>query len=52
MMVEFRIRRFYERKLFWQSFEVPVKRSMTVLEALSTLNGFDHDFACCGALLH
>ncbi len=33
-MVEFRIRRFDGAKTYWQSFEVPVKRGMTVLEAL------------------
>lgn len=33
-MVEFRIRRFDGSKSYWQSFEVPTKRGMTVLEGL------------------
>lgn len=33
-MVEFKIRRYDGKKSYWQSFEVPAKRGMTVLEAL------------------
>ena len=33
-MVEFKIRRYDGEKSYWQSFEVPAKRGMTVLEAL------------------
>uniref|UniRef100_A0A7C3M8E3 succinate dehydrogenase n=1 Tax=Archaeoglobus fulgidus TaxID=2234 RepID=A0A7C3M8E3_ARCFL len=33
-MVEFKIRRYDGEKSYWQSFEIPAKRGMTVLEAL------------------
>ncbi len=33
-MVEFRIRRFNGEETYWQSYEVPVKKGMTVLEGL------------------